>query len=612
MSDLLRKILREANIEPKKNSILGKALFSRGVEATEEFQRIRDLPRRTLDFSAVPDLTPLFRHTEICNTPGCDLCRRGPAQLLPMQSALLFEVERMKGAIGALPVGCGKTLCSLLLADVLHCQRAIILVPPDVRDQLLNVDIDRYARHFKIPFGRFTVVAYSQLSSPRTPDILENLDPDGIFPDEAHCLRNRQSTRYKRFRVCVSRRPTIPIVPLSGTLTVKSVKDYSHLSDSALRENSPLPREYKQTEEWASALDVPKADFPQMPPGALLEFCNEEEKRNIAKGEYSENEAARLGFRRRLVQSHGVVATSEASLGVSLIIRKRQIDVPKEVADAIRELTKTWCIEDEEIDSATTMAAYAREMSCGFYYVWDWPEGKKDYEWLEARRDWNRAVRNQLLRASRPGLDSPSLVALATMRGDLPKLQGVWDAWRAVKDRWSPKPPTKAVWLSEYLMHDMVAWSKEADNESGIIWYGYTAVEEWLEKNTSIPVYGSGRAAELVEVSKYAEPGSVIACSLHADRKGKNLQHRWSRNLFSYVMANGEAWEQAIGRTHRTGQTADDVVCDVYLQTEAVEDAWRGARESARYIEDSSPMGPQKLNYATYVGFEAGNDAGRK
>lgn len=604
MPSLLSRLVERTGKEPAPNSRIAQLLYRRGVEKTAELERILALPRRVLKLDEVPDLTPLYLHTAVCGVPGCDLCHRGPARLLPLQSAALLEAERERGLLGALRVGGGKTLVSMLLVDALNLQRAVILVPSDVREQLVSVDIPRYARHFSLPFGRFQVVSYSQLSNARTADVLEQIDPDGIIADEAHSLKNPQSSRTKRWRHCMKERPGIPFVPLSGTLTTRGPRDYAELSERSLRARSPVPRGYKEIEDWDDALRARKSSEEEpMPPGALLAFCTGEELDAVAANRMTGSDAARAGFLRRLVQSPGVIGSTDQDVEASLIIRRRDVAVPDEVTRAIRELERTWSIGDEEIDSAATMAAKGREMSCGFYYVWDWPGGVVDVEWVEARKAWNRAVRDVLAHRSRPGLDSPLLVANAARRGQLGCYEDEWAAWDAVKDR--PQPPTKPIWISDFLCRDAAAWAawargtKDGSAGNGILWYGHGAVEAWLRANTDIPVLGAGSSEELVAMASADIAPKVVALSVHTHRKGKNLQHHWSQNYFLYCPANGEAWEQALGRTHRRGQREDRVLADVALHTAPVRSAWEAALASARYIEDASPAGPQKLNYAT-------------
>ncbi|WP_240486836.1 hypothetical protein [Hyalangium minutum] len=67
--------------------------------------------------------------------------------------------------------------------------------------------------------------------------------------------------------------------------------------------------------------------------------------------------------------------------------------------------------------------------------------------------------------------------------------------------------------------------------------------------------------------------------------------------------ADGAAWEQAIGRCHRQGQLADEVEVEVevelYQHTDELIEAFRKARDFARFIEQTEGT-PQKLCFASY------------
>ncbi|RUO93093.1 hypothetical protein D7Y11_11445 [Corallococcus sp. AB018] len=89
-----------------------------------------------------------------------------------------------------------------------------------------------------------------------------------------------------------------------------------------------------------------------------------------------------------------------------------------------------------------------------------------------------------------------------------------------------------------------------------------------------------------------------IVASLRAHGTGKNLT-AFSRMLFVNPPADGGAWEQAIGRIHRQGQLADECEVELYQHTEELADAFRKARDFARFIEQVEGT-PQKLCFASY------------
>lgn len=71
--------------------------------------------------------------------------------------------------------------------------------------------------------------------------------------------------------------------------------------------------------------------------------------------------------------------------------------------------------------------------------------------------------------------------------------------------------------------------------------------------------------------------------------------------LFVNPLVDGAAWEQATGRIHRQGQLADEVEVEVklYQHTDELNDAFRKARDFARFVEQTEGT-PQKLCFAAY------------
>ena len=161
--------------------------------------------------------------------------------LFPLQGQMLevaFQLPNPKGIIGAIGVGHGKTLTSFLLPKVWGCKKPVLLIPPAMREQCRR-DLQEWSEHYDFPTPH--IVAYSDLSSPTRGNILEVLKPDCIIADEAHCLRHPTAARTKRFIRYMQKRPSTRFAALSGTLTSKSLQDYGHLCELALRGGSPLP-----------------------------------------------------------------------------------------------------------------------------------------------------------------------------------------------------------------------------------------------------------------------------------------------------------------------------------------------------------------------------------
>lgn len=569
-------------------SVYAKIAQAKGaVTNSVEFQRIAALPRRKVIYetlyerdaegnivykddapvvlaAAVPDLTPIFQK------PG------GTMKLRREQSAALLEAARANGLFAALAVGVGKSLIALLLTEALDSKRAVLLIPPALKRQVLREIDEIYAKHFILPLDRLEIVTYHELSQAKTADVLDRIKPDLIIADEAHNLRHLDSARTKRFRRFMDANAACRFCGLSGTMTSRSLVEYAHLIEYALRKGSPVPKNYRELKDWAGAIDV-KPEY-EMLPGVLMQFCEE-------------GETVREGFRRRLTDTRGVVASDTNAVGASLIVRRRNLVVPLQVQRTLAEVRKSWSISGDEFADVLTYARVLRQVASGFHYKWAWPGGEPDYEWLEARGNWHKAVREKLKRSIK-GMDSPLLLAQAAERALKGKtganvwVCSEWAAWKAVKDR--PVPPIETVWLDDFLVADAIALARAAD-EPTIIWYEHRALGDRFEE-LGIPTYGQGTDASTVK-----EP--IIACSIRVQGTGKNLQH-YSNNVITTLPPSGSTVEQLLGRTHRQGQLADVVTASWYGHTDETRSAMVSVIADAQYVEQSTGA-QQKILYAT-------------
>ena len=528
------------------------------VTNSAEFQRIAALPRRVLDLSQ--DTSPYFVK------PTSNL------KVWPIQSAALIEASRANGLFAPIPVGKGKTFICLALPDVLESKKAVILVKPQLRDQLKEEIDSFYAVNFNLPLDRITIVAYSELSAQSGAFILEEIMPDLIVADEAHCLRHRESARSKRFFRYMREHPGCRFAALSGTMTNRNISDYAHLIELALHKNSPLPRSYHELQDWAGALDVKPERITL--PGKLLTFCEG-------------TESVREGFQRRVNETPGVVTDyGEDDVGASLTIQRIMFDVPPEVEEAYEAAQENWEFADEVFTSPLELQRFLCQVSCGFYYRWVWPDGIVDTEWLEARKAWNHEVR-QALKRSRAGFDSPGLLLMAAENGTWKS--STWLAWQAVKNR--PEPPTVTVWIKQYLHNHVLAWIRSIGEARGIIWYEHDAVGTYLAEVCDLPLYDPSRDPRVATEQ-------VIVASLAAHGDGKNLQHLFSRQLWTSLPPNGTKVEQGIGRCHRPGQLDDTVEVSWFGQTAALGAAFQQVLLDAEYVEQTTGY-RQKVLYAS-------------
>ncbi len=222
----------------------------------------------------------------------------------------------------------------------------------------------------------------------------------------------------------------------------------------------------------------------------------------------------------------------------------------------------------------------------GFYYVWDWPDGQEDEDWVSARREWWRACREYLKTYSREGCDSPFLVEeyVREKRRPAPLLEAL-EAWDA--QRHKPPPPRKPVWLDYGPLLWALSWA--AKQEGGaILWFSSRAVGEMLQA-FGVPTFWEGVPNK--------EVSGIVALSIRVYHEGKNFLTPWDNQLILQPPSSGAVWEQLLGRTYRPGQESTHVKASVYYHVSPCHDAMRNALKKARYIQGNTTQ-PQILLFA--------------
>jgi len=539
------------------------------VRMTPHFQRIVDMPRVDWREVGAQYVEPL---TQYLKTPG------GTMTLHPWQAAALYYAHELGGAFIPAGVGQGKTLVSLLLPVLLEAKRPLLLVPASTRDKTLESDIPNLRRHFRM-HPRLHILSYEEISTVQGARLLWEIQPDLIVADEAHCIARSGAARTRRFKRFLKEFSDTRFVAMSGTMTKTSIDDYRALAAAALPpEYHPIPP-FPESRLWAGVLD----DRPQLMvhPGAFKEVCGP-------------RETPREWFQKRLASTTGVVQTTASSFAGGLYLQERTVKVPKKVQDALFHLEKNWCTPGgEECMTPLDVMRHGRELSCGFYYRWVWPKDaagqpKVNKTWMEARAAWHKFVR-ETIRYSR-SLDSPRQVVEAIATGSITRTESTsYYKWLDVCDEYDPV--TEAVWLDDFLVLDVLSAADDMQRTGGIVWVEHTEFGERLQK-LGLPYFGQGRTqAEILR------EGKVVALSQHAHKTGKNLQ-QWHQNLVVSCPSSGASWEQMLGRTHRQGQTADDVTCKVYLHTNALQRSMERAYSASNYIQQTTGQ-EQKLLLAT-------------
>lgn len=540
------------------------------AEFVDEASRIKGL--QTWDPTAFnTDLTKEFK------------LPKGEWVLNPLQNAALYWAMKQKGLLGVLPVGAGKTLVSVLAPLALGARRPLLLIPPTMLTPF-HKEKEKIAKHFKVPSTLY-VVPYSQLSVASSTKLLEDdIKPDLIIADEVHNLRNPDAARTRRFLRYIRQYPHTMLIGLSGTMTSRGLRDYAHISEAALKSGSPIPMKALELLAWSACLDA-DGDPRDSDWSIFRRFDEDIEDADLE----TMREQARASFQKRLISTPGVVTGSEQSVKSSLILNRIELSVPEAVHEALDNLRKTWCRPDgEELQSALDFARCALQLSQGFFLYWDWKDGVVDWEWMNARSKWHRVVR-EVLQENQSGIDSPLLVFRATESGVIsdPYAREALEGWKKVRDR--PQPPTAVTWLDTYVVEAAMEWMKKHPN--GLVWQRDSAIEQMF-RSLGVPVYGAGETPDDDGV------GKVVSIQSHGT--GLNLQTKHSKNLIISFPSSGKTVEQLIGRTHRQGQTEDEVTVDYFAPTQETKDCVNKAIRDATYIQQTTQV-PQKLIYGTWL-----------
>lgn len=527
------------------------------VAHTADFQRIVSLPRRPVPSAA--ELTYLASSiTEILKTPA------GTMSLKPIQALALYDAGTVGGLLGPIGVGEGKTLLSLLLPIALDAKRPLLLLPGGLIEKTKRERL-ALSQHWRIP-NTIRLFSYDLLSRVNAADELEKYQPDVIVGDEIHRLKSKRAAVTRRVARYMHAHPETKFAGLSGSIMDKSLKDFAHIAVWALKSGAPVPLKSDEVEEWAEALDERSIGTRQ--PGALLQFANRED--GTGSG------AARRGFQRRLVETPGVVATvgEGERVGCSIYVRGIIHKVAPVTEQNFAKLRKEWRTPDDwELMTAVDVWRHAQELALGLHYVWS---PRPPQEWRNARTDWNRFVRETISKTRT--YDSELHVANACDAG---KLDGsLLKRWRAIKPTYTPN--VVPVWHDDSALKTCAEWMKHP----GIVWTEHGFFAERLSKETGHTYYGpQGRSSDGRYIEDASSKDAIIA-SLHANREGRNLQHLWHRNLMVTPPTSAAWWEQTVARTHRPGQTADEVIVDVLLGCRENFDACMKAIEGAKAIRD--------------------------
>lgn len=528
--------------------------------------------------------------------------------------------EMAAGFLGPIGVGRGKTLLSLLIATLAYTKglhRIMLTVPPNVFEQLTMTDIKAARTKIPMPYSIYSmsgkssenrallaksnkrglyIFTHSLLSQKDASELVFAVAPQLIIIDEAHHFAKDTAARTKRLfgptGYIEQHKPEI--VALSGTMTKKTVNDYWHLAHAALGENNPLPNSKGLAFEWGSVIDADGgaggAGGPLLP---LIVWARDKFPSEVKQLAGDDQAAFRRAYNLRLTTTPGVVSSSDTEIGTALTLANVPVPDHEKHPDWPRLDELITAVEDEwttpngdEIDHAIHTWKWLYELSAGFYNQLVWPQpavlakrksiteadaevviaGSMHYH--AAGQDYAKMLRKWLDGSARAGLDTPFLVGSDMVRnGDKnvgADLYATWQYWKSTDFEDRIDRDSHAIRVCSYKVDFAVEWAKQLDKDEGaLLWVYHQEVGEWLhEKLVAAGIDALHCPAGPKHNTSILDPANArkkIVASMTSHGTGKNLQH-FSQQYFVQWPRPASDAEQTIGRTHRTGQKADELV----------------------------------------------------
>ena len=551
------------------------------VQRTAEFLRVKNLPRRQWDPAQLEAACDAW--TAALKTPT------GTMRLRPVQTQALIEIRALRGLFGPIRVGGGKTLIAELAPIVLGAGKPMLVIPANLRGKTAE-DRAALSKHWRLHAG-MRILTYEKISAPPATDlkgqpmgdILENCPPDVLILDELHKCKNPDAACTRRILRFKERHPECIVIELTGTAGGKhGYGEFAHLIPLALGPNTPAPVVAGEAREWAEAIDEGVDPGARRHPGALLSLDDVEAPVETQEQRLT---AAREKFHRRFVQSAGVVITHGEDVTTPLRVRAHYVLAEPKTDALFHRLRSKWEAPDDwAYGGPMEVWACARQLALGFHYYWD-PRPPKD--WLAARKDWAFFVRKHLERTRK--IETEKQVRTLVEAGTLDDF-GTLEAWKRIAPTFTIQP--KIAWHSTAPLEWIRAWGEHS--AGGLIWVEHREFGRELSRLTGWPYYRRGGLDASGKMIEKHPKGFPAIASIKANAEGRNLQFNFSRNLITGAPGSGTTTEQLIGRTHRSGQTASEVLVDYIFGCFEHRNAYETAVDAAKMAEQVLGQ-PQKI-----------------
>jgi hypothetical protein len=569
------------------------AFRASSIRPSPDLQRIVSLPRRTLRKSVAAKHAAAFT-AELALVRG--------AELRPMQGQLLYEARKVGGLFGSLPVGMGKTLPLELLAVVFKSRRAVLIIPAALQKKTL-ADRRAFAGVWRLASPPPRIITREILHTDANAYLLDEINPDVILIDEADELANSEAATWVRIERFVQKKRAaggfgaVRVVALTGTPTRKSILGYWHILRLCLGDMAPVPKDRREAETWAAAIDekAPRKGFRPKPGplGATLE-------------------EARAWYLDRLEHTPGVMLVDKDSAvdpatgkPIPLTIALRVAPECPDIDEAFDVLRTRWeSPSGEPVTDALSLNRIDGQAGCGLYTYWKPPPPA---EWIAARQTVAKFIRKRILdtRRSLKPLDTEAQVLRRH-----PAHPAVVE-WRRVKKTFDPAKSSQVAWISDATVQWGVWWIRKHQKAGRIcvVWSGSVEYGKRLAKAAGVPYYGDKgidrKTGIDLDTASRAKVRTCMVCSWHANKRGFNLQD-WRDHAIVMPPPSAKYLEQTIGRSHRAPKPGvaahlTPVRVTILLTSGGTLDAFHAALREAEFAKLTAKS-TQKILRAKIVG----------
>lgn len=509
----------------------------------------------------------------------------------------------------------------LLLLPAHTCKQFLVQDVPWSRTHLV-VNIPRWINLYKAsepkrqalaasPGGGLFICPQSLLSEEDARSLLERIDADFVIVDEAHFLKGRASARNRRFwdwvraveRADPDGLPPAGVV-MSGTIQTNTPANYHAIMRWTLGPLSVLPTTVMESMEWSAILRAgsdskrhvrdcdrtPGCDCPMQPYMSPEQYATMEPLIRWARANFPDEaehlrgtrkRVARRAYRLRLRSAPGVIPMSRNDLGVSLQIENVGADAPgNDLQELIDEMDRSWTSPDGDVLTyGIEKHQVMSQLTAGFYLKHTWPEKhplvRQAIQAHEAKQEYLRDLRRFFASADarKQGIDTPRQAGKWwSTNGPLKRWGGLYDLWLAWKDLQAEGLPEREVTLvmvDNFKVKQVLQWAKKVARPGGIVWVEHSLFGD--------EVFRQLRAAGLRNVLRKREGDdwlqndgteeSICVANRRAHGVGKNLQH-FRHQIIAQWCRSAPFMEQLLGRVHRQGQQADEIVVHVMNETQ--------------------------------------------